>query len=152
MPNSTRYLGKATTQRRYPLVVGSPFGIPYLIDKPDYEGASAVTGELYEVDGSALEVLDRFEGTGNGFYVRRKVVLCTGDDLKARYGESVSATTYFRDESEGGPTWARECTIANLLTLPMVSEYGQSHSESFVARDARNASWREKEKSLKHKA
>lgn len=77
---SAVFLGNAKTKEKYPLVASSP--IPYLFNKAGI--GHHVEVELYEVEDTGLEILDRFEGHPN-FYVRSsiKFVLENGKELEA---------------------------------------------------------------------
>ncbi|XP_005112636.1 gamma-glutamylaminecyclotransferase isoform X4 [Aplysia californica] len=71
------FVGRGCTAKKYPLVVASQYGIPFLLL---LEGqGSQVLGEVYEVDDSMLAFLDAFESHPD-FY-RREVatVLMTQD-------------------------------------------------------------------------
>ena len=54
-------LGRFRTVEAYPLVVGGPRFLPYLIAEPG--AGHRVFGEVFEVDERGLRNLDRFEGT-----------------------------------------------------------------------------------------
>lgn len=54
-----KYWCKATTTVKMPLVIGTRYNIPFLINKPGV--GSYVTGEIYEVDEKMMDVLDHFE-------------------------------------------------------------------------------------------
>lgn len=59
MPTA-RFIGRAQTRDRYPLVVAGRWFSPVLLDEPG-EGHH-VRGELYEVDDVGLAALDELEG------------------------------------------------------------------------------------------
>jgi gamma-glutamylaminecyclotransferase len=67
-----RFVGIASTKKRYPLVCG-PFQVPFLLDMPAC--GCHVRGELYEVDRVAIDHLDELEGVSKGHYVRRPLAL-----------------------------------------------------------------------------
>lgn len=54
-----KYWCKATTTTKMPLVIGTRYNIPFLINKPGI--GSYVTGEIYEVDEKMMEILDNLE-------------------------------------------------------------------------------------------
>ncbi|XP_067004520.1 putative gamma-glutamylcyclotransferase CG2811 isoform X2 [Anabrus simplex] len=63
-----KYFCKAETVKNYPLVIGTKYNIPFLLDSPGC--GNNVIGEVYEVDQPMLEQLDILEDHPN-FYVRR---------------------------------------------------------------------------------
>lgn len=92
-----RYLGEAKTRPRYRMVnLGS---YPALIEA----GASAIAGELWEVDGACLALLDEIESVADSYYRRGPVALAPPhDDL------SVEAYFYDSDVSDlpdHGESW-----------------------------------------------
>lgn len=54
-----KYWCKATTTVKMPLVIGTRYNIPFLINKPGVGGY--VTGEIYEVDDKMMDILDNLE-------------------------------------------------------------------------------------------
>ena len=63
-PNSeamqgTDFLGIATTCEKYPLVIASPFNIPFILNLPGI--GHRVMGEIYDVTPEKLQELDKFE-------------------------------------------------------------------------------------------
>lgn len=55
----SRFIGQAKTVDKFPLVIGTRFNIPFLLDRPGV--GHAVLGEVYEVDQKVLEKLDKLE-------------------------------------------------------------------------------------------
>lgn len=53
------FISKATTQDKFPLVVGTKYNIPFLLDQAGQ--GNNIEGELYEVCEKKLEVLDELE-------------------------------------------------------------------------------------------
>ncbi|XP_044745260.1 putative gamma-glutamylcyclotransferase CG2811 isoform X2 [Coccinella septempunctata] len=64
-----KLLCKAVTSQKYPLILGTKFNIPFLLQKPGT--GYNVKGELYEVDDKVLAVLDELEDHPN-FYIREQ--------------------------------------------------------------------------------
>ena len=64
-----KFISKAETIEKYPLVIASKFNIPYLLDKPGL--GHKIQGEIYEIDDLLLEILDDFEGHPD-YYLRRE--------------------------------------------------------------------------------
>lgn len=55
----SKFIGTARTEGRFPLVIGTRFNIPFLLDR---EGIGhQIKGEIYEVDEKVLEKLDALE-------------------------------------------------------------------------------------------
>lgn len=54
-----KYWCKATTTTKMPLVIGTRYNIPFLLNKPGV--GSYVTGEIYEVDDKMMNILDNLE-------------------------------------------------------------------------------------------
>uniref|UniRef100_A0A1B0GBU8 Gamma-glutamylcyclotransferase family protein n=1 Tax=Glossina morsitans morsitans TaxID=37546 RepID=A0A1B0GBU8_GLOMM len=54
-----RYLGEGKTVEKYPLIIGTRFNIPFLLDKCGR--GQNVNGEVYEVDEEMLKKLDELE-------------------------------------------------------------------------------------------
>lgn len=52
-------VGKATTVRKFPLLIASRYNVPYLLHKPGT--GHRIHGEVYDVDDKLLEFLDKFE-------------------------------------------------------------------------------------------
>lgn len=65
-----KFLCKASTPVRYPLVVATKYNIPFLLNRPNQ--GNYVTGEVFEIDDKMLETLDKLEDTGN--YYEREVL------------------------------------------------------------------------------
>lgn len=54
-----KYWCKATTTTKMPLVIGTRYNIPFLLNRPGV--GSYVTGEIYEVDDQMMDILDNLE-------------------------------------------------------------------------------------------
>ncbi|CAG5131217.1 unnamed protein product [Candidula unifasciata] len=64
------FLGHARTVSRFPLIVTTPFNIPFLLHK---EGLGhRIKGELYLIDDETLKHIDWFEGHPH-WYERRQI-------------------------------------------------------------------------------
>jgi len=55
----SKYICKATTTKKMPLVLATRYNIPFLLDKAG--GGNYVTGEIYEIDDKMMEKLDILE-------------------------------------------------------------------------------------------
>jgi gamma-glutamylaminecyclotransferase len=63
----SKFLCRASTMQKMPLVVATRYNIPFLLNKPGV--GNYVTGEVYEVDDQMLAKLDELEDYPN-FYDR----------------------------------------------------------------------------------
>ncbi|BFZ17419.1 hypothetical protein BsWGS_20458 [Bradybaena similaris] len=69
-PNGSVFLGNGMTVSQFPLIVTTPYNIPFLLHK---EGSGKrIKGELYLIDDDTLKYLDLFEGHPQ-WYERRLV-------------------------------------------------------------------------------
>uniref|UniRef100_A0A0B6ZB80 Gamma-glutamylcyclotransferase family protein n=1 Tax=Arion vulgaris TaxID=1028688 RepID=A0A0B6ZB80_9EUPU len=78
-PSGSALVGQARTLSKYPLIVTTPYNIPFLLHK---EGSGhRIKGELYFINDETLKHIDWFEGHPN-WYERRqiKVELLTDSD------------------------------------------------------------------------
>ncbi|XP_050960811.1 gamma-glutamylaminecyclotransferase B isoform X1 [Labeo rohita] len=66
------FLARARTVEKYPLVIGSEYNIPFLLNVPGT--GQRVYGEIYRVDQKMQKFLDKFEGCPE-WYKRIKVKL-----------------------------------------------------------------------------
>lgn len=55
----SKFIGPARTENLFPLVIGTRFNIPFLLDRPGV--GKSVLGEIYEVDEKVLKKLDALE-------------------------------------------------------------------------------------------
>lgn len=55
----SKFVGSARTETLFPLVIGTRFNIPFLLDKPGH--GHSIKGEVYEVDDKVLVKLDALE-------------------------------------------------------------------------------------------
>lgn len=63
----SKFIGRARTENAFPLVIGTRYNIPFLLDR---EGVGhSIHGEVYEVDEKVLQKLDKLEDYP-GFYDR----------------------------------------------------------------------------------
>ncbi|GFO19757.1 gamma-glutamylaminecyclotransferase [Plakobranchus ocellatus] len=69
-PAGVAFVGQGQTAELFPLVVTTPFNIPFLLYKE--ETGKQVQGEIYQISERTLNLLDDFEGHPD-FYERRKV-------------------------------------------------------------------------------
>ncbi len=87
-----RFLGRAITSKDYALYVS---GIPYVVrDEP----VSCIHGEVYAVDQSTLNTLDRLEGHP-GWYRRELISVCLPERAKSE--RDIDAWIYFNPSATG---------------------------------------------------
>ncbi|XP_055690788.1 troponin C-akin-1 protein [Lutzomyia longipalpis] len=55
-----KYICKAATTKKMPLVIATRYNIPFLLDKPGH--GNYVAGEIYEVDDRMLDKIENLEG------------------------------------------------------------------------------------------
>lgn len=75
-----KFIGEATTHSRYHLFHQGHY--PGMVEDAQLQGVG-VRGELYEIDDSLLEVLDRYEGVAFGLFVRAEIELNDGRMVSA---------------------------------------------------------------------
>lgn len=54
-----KFIGSGKTETKFPLVIGTRFNIPFLLDRPGV--GHSIHGEVYEVDDKVLCKLDKLE-------------------------------------------------------------------------------------------
>lgn len=64
------HLKNGQTNDRYPLVIGTRYNIPFLLNVPNT--GHRIKGEIYEVDETMLKNLDILEGHPN-YYLRKQI-------------------------------------------------------------------------------
>lgn len=55
----SRFIGPGRTEQLFPLVIGTRFNIPFLLDRQGL--GHCILGEVYEVDDKVLQKLDKLE-------------------------------------------------------------------------------------------
>uniref|UniRef100_A0A182JDW5 Gamma-glutamylcyclotransferase family protein n=1 Tax=Anopheles atroparvus TaxID=41427 RepID=A0A182JDW5_ANOAO len=108
-----RFLAKGSTTIRYPLVVGSRFNIPFLLDVPGT--GHYVNGEIYEIDDPMLARLDVLEDYPR-LYERRTEAIRNTDD-----GSVVNCLIYLLRNIP-----------KRLLAYPMLTEYRNSSEQPYT--------------------
>ncbi|GJQ10632.1 hypothetical protein GpartN1_g2423.t1 [Galdieria partita] len=123
---------QAVTLESYPLVVGTPMAVPFLLPFPSR--GKRVKGELYKVDSTQLEYLDDFEAVQQGLYFRDSIhVEKLFEEPKQK--TIVQSWAYFRGET--GPSWASDCSCAQLFDNEHLEEYTLDKVKYFVPRSQR---------------
>ncbi|XP_033117651.1 putative gamma-glutamylcyclotransferase CG2811 [Anneissia japonica] len=82
-----RYIGKARTLEKWPLVVSSRYNIPYILDCAGK--GNNVTGEVYEIDDKMLAALDKLEAHPV-YYQRTDIQVMMYEDADGRPLQSQS--------------------------------------------------------------
>eukprot|EP00667_Euglena_gracilis_P019626 EG_transcript_21060 len=131
-PAAGQFCGTARTAARFPLVVATPYRIPFLLDLPGQ--GHQVVGEVWDVMEDMAWQLDAFEGVEAGFYQRKLIDL---QDYKcgsfaSRMVKVTQAFAYFR--SGGRPTVS---DVASLAKHPHLAEYTQQHAALYIPHDQR---------------
>lgn len=73
---ASRFIGNGTTNDKYPLVIGTRYNIPFLVDLKNV--GLNVNGEIFEVNEKMLARLDELEGHPH-FYVRQEITINGAD-------------------------------------------------------------------------
>lgn len=73
---TSTFLTNGKTTNRYPLIIGTRYNIPFLLDVPNT--GHDINGEIYQIDDAMLKQLDVLEGHPN--YYLRKQINITADD------------------------------------------------------------------------
>ncbi|EEC19489.1 gamma-glutamylaminecyclotransferase isoform X1 [Ixodes scapularis] len=113
-------IGRGKTVKRWPLVIGSSFNIPYLL--PCEGRGHNVSGEIYSVDEKMLHFLDEFEGHPQ-YYVRTEEEV-QGVDLS---GNSIRRTAWI---------YFLKSYKEELLSKPYLEDYSSKgdHGLEYVER------------------
>ncbi|XP_059173600.1 putative gamma-glutamylcyclotransferase CG2811 [Physella acuta] len=116
-PQGAQFVGHARTVAKYPLLVTTPFNIPFLLHK---EGTGhRIIGELYRLDDETMAYVDWFEDHPN-WYQRRQVPVELFTDKMENSTTPLTVTCWmyglhrFKD---------------SLLELPLVEAYYDKNRE-----------------------
>lgn len=71
-----RFVSNGITNEPYPLVIGTRYNIPFLLNVPNT--GHRVHGEIYEMDDNMMTMLDFFENHPS-FYLRRPIEIVKED-------------------------------------------------------------------------
>lgn len=122
-----RFMEKAVTKEKLPLVVATQYHIPFLLNKPG--SGDFVSGEIFEVDEKMLKVLDNLENVGD-LYDRE---VMTFNSLGLNKRKDIDAFVYVLNRYPKG-----------LLSLPMINEYNSENVKAYVPpRERTNGSSKE---------
>uniref|UniRef100_A0A2M4AQA8 Gamma-glutamylcyclotransferase family protein n=1 Tax=Anopheles triannulatus TaxID=58253 RepID=A0A2M4AQA8_9DIPT len=117
------FVGRGTTVTRYPLVIGSRYNIPFLLDVPGR--GHQVRGEIYDIDDRMLARLDVLEDYPR-LYERRPEAIQSAEKGGGGTAEVVSCWIYLLQRFP-----------PHLLEQQMLEEYrnstGQPYTESHDA-------------------
>ncbi|MCI4378174.1 hypothetical protein PGIGA_G00212910 [Pangasianodon gigas] len=129
---NVKFLGRARTVDKYPLVIAGKYNIPFLLNMPG-EG-QRVQGEIYSVDDPMLKFLDWFESCPK-MYQRTQVLLeieeWVGEgEGTPKVGSTTEAFVYTTTTYE--PEWLQ------YPTFDSYDAYGD-HGLQFMTREARDS-------------
>lgn len=127
---TAKFLGRACTVDKYPLVIAGKYNIPFLLNVPK-EG-QRVQGELYSVDDQMLKFLDWFEKCPH-VYQRTKILLEVEEwvgEGTSQVGKTIDAFVYSTTTYE--PEWLQYPTFNSY------DAYGD-HGLQYVSREARES-------------
>ena len=111
-----RYLGTARTSQSYSMYkVSNSF--PGLVEAFTSHPAQRIYGEMYEVDGDCLDILDDIEGVSEGMYKRMDIMV---EDMNLSNLPIFSDTFFKSTETRQNATYIR-ATCPNSRT---VASYG----------------------------
>ena len=82
---NAKFIGKATTCDKYPMIISKSGWYPYLIEKRGV--GFKVKGEVYEISPKLLRILDRVEEVPF-YYYRKQIPICLN-------GKRIKAWVYF---------------------------------------------------------
>ena len=82
---SAKFLGKAITCKKYPMIISKSGWYPYLIEKKGV--GFRIKGEVYKISPKLLKILDRIEETPH-YYYRKQIPICLN-------GKTIKAWVYF---------------------------------------------------------
>ncbi|XP_062520165.1 putative gamma-glutamylcyclotransferase CG2811 [Corticium candelabrum] len=119
--HNVTFVGEGWTAKSYPLVVISPFFVPFLLDKDSQPGAKQVKGEVYDIDDRMLVKLDQLE-LHPYWYTRRPT------QIHLQSGEQTTCDVYFLQTPK-----------PDLLKLEFFSSFDHK-LHSYVSRDKRLSS------------
>lgn len=135
--NSYAFVGNAVTTDKWPLVIGTPYNIPFLLDCCGI--GNRVTGELYRVNGTVLNFLDELEGHP-GYYTRTaisvEVIKTTSDGSKT--------ASYVNHNGANTASEVIQCEVyllpnfkKDLLKLDYLDCYFENSAKKYVPGSAR---------------
>ncbi|XP_035829397.1 gamma-glutamylaminecyclotransferase isoform X2 [Aplysia californica] len=113
------FIGTGHTTKKYPLIIGSQYGMPYLL-LAEGEGKN-VKGEVFEIDEQMLEFLDKFEVHPTLYRRQLAAVNVTHGASKEELSElyTLDCWVYFQHEY-----------TPEMLSLPHVEDYNSCSEES----------------------
>jgi len=111
---NAKYICRAVTPERYPLVVGTRYNIPFMLNKPGT--GPYILGEMYEVDNKMLDTLDKLEDIAGGYYSREMMMFNL-----FQYGKAVEAYVYMLNNYP-----------ASMEKLPHTDEYKNTPEKPYV--------------------
>lgn len=131
MPTGIKYIGDVYTAERFPLVIASDTGIPYMVHEPGHQSAKHVKGVLCEVSTAHLQTLDEFELVHESHYERCQI------RVRDATGKEHMAGCYFRDRDDAVSKTSKWYPLEQLLALEMLDEYDMDRAALYVPREKR---------------
>ncbi|KAK3605992.1 hypothetical protein CHS0354_019673 [Potamilus streckersoni] len=124
---TSKFLGKAQTLDKYPLVVATRLNVPFLLAARGV--GKTIIGEVYEVDEECFQTLDELEGYPKVY--RRELInvrLLEHDGNGASFNDAIQCWCYFLHNFR-----------PDLLNLPYHEEYDDSKRPENVRFDGKSA-------------
>lgn len=121
--HQSRFMGKAKTMHKYPLIIHGAYHVPFLLDAVDYPGSSHIHGEVYRVSDKGLDTLDKFEGIDQGYYTRKQISVFINEETP-----SIMVHCYFK----AGPLEA-----SLLAPTRFLSSFGEKELSLYIPPDRR---------------
>ncbi|XP_063697644.1 troponin C-akin-1 protein-like [Culicoides brevitarsis] len=114
-----KFIEKAVTREKFPLVVATQYNIPFMLNKPGT--GDFVTGEIFQVDERMLQALDRLEDVGN-LYDRELMTFETNVGCLNGTQSTKEAFVYVLNRYPKA-----------LLSLPTIPEYKNEEVKPYVS-------------------
>lgn len=116
----SRFIGMGKTTEKFPMVIDSPYHIPFILYKPGH--GKNITGEVYEVDDKMLGCLDEIESHPHLY--RRTAINVEMVDSNERMDIECYILHDFKEK---------------MLDLPYLSCYGDDNCEAYVPKAKRKS-------------
>uniref|UniRef100_A0A915EH38 Gamma-glutamylcyclotransferase family protein n=1 Tax=Ditylenchus dipsaci TaxID=166011 RepID=A0A915EH38_9BILA len=120
-----KFIGKAQTLTKFPLIIGSIYNIPFLLNLP-HKG-HLVEGEVYGIDSKKLSFLDEFEAHPQ-FYRRERLPVKLIDGAGSTTDRTMDVWIYLL------PTWRDQLYDENTTVYSCYSS-GGAHGRVYVSNE-----------------
>ena len=112
--HAAQFVGICRTAEKYPLVLNGDRHVPCMLDTPGK--GSAVSGELYRVDGAGLQRLDDLEAVGRpGGYERRIIEVLMDGGTEPRRRRALAYLMKPENVFDVRSAWLSEYTLEDAL-------------------------------------